>query len=324
MTKLVLRTPLFVPGDRPDRFVKAATAGADAVILDLEDAVTPDNKDKARAAVRQHGVEAVPVVVRINPLEGPLAAADIEALQGVAIAGIMIAKAADPNAVAALASKLPGVSIIALIESAAGHAAARALAAVPAVTQLAFGSIDYAVDVGCEETFDALLAARSEVVLASRLAGIARPLDGVTVGYEDPAVLTSEARRARSLGFGGKLVIHPKQIAPVRAGFRPDETETRLGPRHSRGRRPRGRGRLLSRRPDGGCTCHRQGAPAAGICRLRGNDEWRPVGDLNPCTQRERLVSWATRRTGQRERHIACSPADTQAAYAAKGLRRCA
>ncbi len=225
MRMLVLRTPLFVPGDRPDRFAKAAGAGADAVILDLEDAVTPDNKEKARAAVRQHGVESVPVIVRINPLEGPLAAADIAALQDVAIAGVMIAKAADPASVDALARKLPGVALIALVESAAGHASARALAAVPAVTQLAFGSIDYAVDVGCEETFDALLAARCEVVLASRLAGIARPLDGVTVGYEDPDVLKREARRARSLGFGGKLVIHPKQIAPARAGFRPDETE---------------------------------------------------------------------------------------------------
>lgn len=225
MTELILRTPLFVPGDRPDRFAKAAQSDADAVILDLEDAVTAESKDKARAAVAQHGIEAVAVVVRINPLEGPLAAADIAALAGVSIAGVMIAKAADPAAVAVLAERLPGIALIALIESAAGHAAARALAALPAVTQLAFGSIDYALDIGCEETFDALLAARSEVVLASRLSGIAPPLDGVTVGFDDPDLLKREARRARSLGFGGKLVIHPKQIAPVRAGFRPDETE---------------------------------------------------------------------------------------------------
>ncbi|MEZ5922924.1 MAG: CoA ester lyase [Hyphomicrobiaceae bacterium] len=225
MVVLTLRTPLFVPGDRPDRFAKAAASGADAVILDLEDAVTPDNKDKARASVAKHAVTHVPVVVRINPLEGPLAAADIAALEGVPIAGVMIAKAADPVAMSALAGKLPGVSLVALIESAAGVAVARALAAVPGVVQLAFGSIDYALDIDCEETFEALLTARSEVVLASRLAGIRAPLDGVTVSYEDAARLTADARQARMLGFGGKLLIHPKQLDPVRAGFAPSEEE---------------------------------------------------------------------------------------------------
>jgi citrate lyase subunit beta/citryl-CoA lyase len=138
----------------------------------------------------------------------------------------MIAKASDPEALTALAAKLaPGVALLPLIESAAGLAAARALAAVSGVAQLAFGSIDLALDLGCEETFEALIAARSEVVLASRLAGLASPLDGVTAGYNDAGLLTAEARRARSLGFGGKLLIHPRQIAPALAGFRPSEAE---------------------------------------------------------------------------------------------------
>jgi citrate lyase subunit beta/citryl-CoA lyase len=176
--------------------------------------------------VAEHGVDTVPVIVRINPLEGPLAAADIEAISHASVAGIMVAKAADPEAMAALRSKFaPGTALLPLIESAQGVAAARRLAVQPGVTQLAFGSIDYALDIGCEETFEALLAARSEVVLASRLAGIAAPIDGVTVGYEDGAHLSAEARRARSLGFGGKLIIHPKQIAPVRLGFRSSEAE---------------------------------------------------------------------------------------------------
>ncbi|MFO1172743.1 MAG: CoA ester lyase [Hyphomicrobiaceae bacterium] len=228
---IVLHTPLFVPADRPERFQKAASSGADAVILDLEDAVTPANKAKARSAVTAHGIASVPVVIRINPLESALVADDISTLARASFDGIMVAKASDPVALAALGARFPGKALIALIESVAGHAAARAIAAVPAVAQLAFGSIDYALDLGCEETFDALLAARSEVVLASRLADRAAPLDGVTIGYDDAALLTEEARRARTLGFGGKLLIHPKQIAPVRAGLRPSEAEIALARR---------------------------------------------------------------------------------------------
>lgn len=220
-----LSTPLFVPGDRPERFGKAAASGADAVILDLEDAVIQENKAKARAAVAAHTISGVPVLVRINPLDGPLAAADLASLKGARLDGIMVAKAGDGARLASLASAFPGKALVALIETVAGHASARAIACVPGVTQLAFGSIDYALDLGSEETFEALLAARSEVVLASRLAGLAPPLDGVTVGYDDPALLTAEARRARSLGFGGKLLIHPRQIGPVREGFRPSEAE---------------------------------------------------------------------------------------------------
>jgi citrate lyase subunit beta/citryl-CoA lyase len=226
MAGLALRTPLFVPGDRPDRFAKAAASGTDAVILDLEDAVTPEDKDKARAEVARHGIERVPVIVRINPLDGPLAAADIAALAGVPLAGVLVAKAADPQAIMDLGARLAaGTALFALIESAAGLAAARQIAMLPGMTQIAFGSIDYALDIGCEETHDALLAARSEVVLASRLAGLAAPIDGVTVGYEDATSLTAEARRARALGFGGKLLIHPRQIGPVRLGFRPSDAE---------------------------------------------------------------------------------------------------
>lgn len=220
-----LQTPLFVPADRPERFQKAAASGADAVILDLEDAVVAENKAKARAAIRTHAILSVPVVVRINPLESPLAGDDIDALTYAAFDAIMVAKAADAAALASLAPRFPGKALIALIESVAGHASARAIAAVPGVAQLAFGSIDYALDLGCEETFEALLAARSEVVIASRLADLAPPLDGVTIGYDDAGLLTADARRARSLGFGGKLLIHPKQIAPVREGFRPSEAE---------------------------------------------------------------------------------------------------
>lgn len=222
---LALTTPLFVPADRPERFQKAASSGADAVILDLEDAVTPANKTIARTAIAAHGITQVPVVIRINPLDSPHVADDLAALGRTTFAAIMVAKAADPAALARLAQRCPGTPLIALIESAAGHAAARAIAAAPQVAQLAFGSIDYALDLGCEETFEALLAARSKVVLASRLADRAPPLDSVTIGHDDAAQLMEEARRARTLGFGGKLLIHPKQIAPVRAGLRPSEAD---------------------------------------------------------------------------------------------------
>ena len=90
---------------------------------------------------------------------------------------------------------------------------------------LAFGSIDFCADLGCAHTRAALSAARCEIVLASRLAGIGAPLDGVTTAIDDAAAIESDARHARELGFGGKLLIHPRQVAPALAGLMPDAAE---------------------------------------------------------------------------------------------------
>jgi citrate lyase subunit beta/citryl-CoA lyase len=112
-----------------------------------------------------------------------------------------------------------------LVESAAGLGNLAALLRARRVIAAAFGSIDLAVDLGCDDAWEPLLAARSELVLRSKLAGIAPPIDGVTVATDDAPRVTQEAKRARSLGFRGKLAIHPKQLVPIRAAFRATEAE---------------------------------------------------------------------------------------------------
>ena len=220
--------PLFVPADRPERYIKAFAAGADAVIIDIEDAVAPAAKDTARQALlaaRDAMVQApVPVLLRINARGTPHHAADVaaaRALQGVA--AIMLAKAETAADVSSLAD-ITGRPVLALIESARGLAAARTIAAAGA--RLAFGSIDFAADLGCAHTRDALLLARTELVLASRLAGVAAPLDGVTTAVMEAHATEDDMRYAASLGLGGKLLIHPAQIGPARAGLRPTPAET--------------------------------------------------------------------------------------------------
>ena len=218
--------PLFVPADRPDRFGKAFSAGADAVILDLEDAVPPDRKIDARnallAATDVIGAAPGPVLVRVNAAETPWHAADIAAAAALPLAGIVLPKAESAATVADVA-RTAGCAVLALVESARGIAAAREVA--QAAARLAFGSIDFAADLGCAETREALLAFRSELVLASRLAALPAPIDGVTAAFRDPAPVEDDARYASSLGFGGKLLIHPAQIGPARAGFLPAPAE---------------------------------------------------------------------------------------------------
>ncbi|MFG1204657.1 CoA ester lyase, partial [Xanthobacter aminoxidans] len=221
--QLAFTVPLFVPANRPERFAKAADAGADAVILDLEDAVAADAKDAARAALRS-GFASVPVLVRVNGLGTPWHAADMDALAGLGFSGVMVPKAEASEAFTALCEASP-VPLIALVESARGLADARRIAKTANVARISFGSIDFCADIGCAHIREALLAARSELVLASRLAGLVAPIDGVTTVIDDAGAILADARHARDLGFGGKLAIHPRQIAAIRTGFAPDEAE---------------------------------------------------------------------------------------------------
>jgi citrate lyase subunit beta/citryl-CoA lyase len=215
--------PLFVPGDRPERFEKAAVSGADAVIIDLEDAVAAEAKDKARASLRG-GFASLPTLVRVNGIGTPWHEADMAGLGGHEFAGVIVPKAEASDAFGELcaSSQIP---VVALIESARGLADARRIAATGNVVRLAFGSIDFCADIGCAHIREVLLAARSEMVLASRLAGLVAPIDGVTVAIDDAALIASDARHARDLGFVGKLCIHPRQIKAIRSGFAPDQAE---------------------------------------------------------------------------------------------------
>lgn len=222
---------LFVPANRPDRYAKALDSGADAVIVDLEDAVALPLKEQARATLAQWIRDNGPqprLWVRVNAADTVWHADDVAAFAALPLAGIVLPKAEDPKAVGAIAARLPqGSGVIALIETATGLADMRQIARVPGVARLAFGSIDAQVDLGmqCGPEEEELLHLRVEMVLASRLAGIAPPVDGVTTAFDDEAFLAKMVLRARRLGFGAKLCIHPKQVAGVKQGFMPTPAE---------------------------------------------------------------------------------------------------
>ncbi len=216
---------LFVPGNRPDRFAKALAAGADAVILDLEDSVGAASKSAAREAVAAFAATHPQVLIRGNARPTPWFADDLTMLAAARPAGLVLPKAEAGSDIAALAAILPGMPIFPLIETALGFSRLADIAAAPAVRRLMFGSIDFRFDLGIPGEDDALLFFRSQLVLQSRLAGLASPIDGVCPAIGDRDALLAECARARRLGFGGKLCIHPSQIEPVHAGFRPSDGE---------------------------------------------------------------------------------------------------
>ncbi|UWE14455.1 HpcH/HpaI aldolase/citrate lyase family protein [Herbaspirillum huttiense] len=222
---------LFVPANRPERYVKALESGADAVIVDLEDAVALPQKEEARATLARwlRGNGPQPRLwVRINAADTVWHGDDLLTFSALSMAGIVLPKAEGAKTLSAIARRLgPGRGLIALIESAAGLAAMREIAAVPGVQRLAFGSIDAQVDLGmqCGPEEEELMHFRMEMVMASRLAGIASPIDGVTTDFNDDAFLARMVQRARRMGFGAKLCIHPKQVEGVRRGFMPGEQE---------------------------------------------------------------------------------------------------
>jgi citrate lyase subunit beta/citryl-CoA lyase len=215
-----------VPADRPERFSKAQSSGADAIIIDLEDGVAPGAKVSARSALSVPG--ALPtgcdVYVRVNARQTPWYRDDLAAVAQLPVAGIVLPKTESAEDIAATSKSLR-VGLIALIETARGLAAVREISGAAGVTRLAFGSIDFCVDIGAANDRDALLAARSAIVLASRLGELQPPLDGVTVAIDDMALIEADARYALRLGFGGKLCVHPRQIVPVRNGFAPSADE---------------------------------------------------------------------------------------------------
>lgn len=226
MSAVLPVAPLFVPGNRPERFAKAAASGADAVIIDLEDAVDASEKDAARAHMQAFAVEgaACPLYVRVNGADTEWWADDLAAVAArtVPLAGIIVPKSEDPAALAEAGRHAP---VLALIETAVGIARLADLLAVEAVAGLAFGSLDYGLDLGCEPDWEPLMLARQTLVLQARLAGRPAPIDGVTPAFDDADLVAREAVRARAMGFGGKLAIHPRQLAPIQAAFRPDARE---------------------------------------------------------------------------------------------------
>jgi len=219
------RSYLFVPGDRPERIAKARAGGADAVIVDLEDAVAPGNKALARDAVAGALDAAAPVVLRVNGADTAWFGDDARLAAHPGVAAVMLPKAASAEPVAALRAASGGKPVLALIESAAGMANLKALAATAGVARLVFGSIDFQLDLDIADDDLALLPFRMRIVLASRVANLPAPVDGVTTALDDATRIEAEARRARSLGFGGKLCIHPRQVAIVNEAFSPSAAD---------------------------------------------------------------------------------------------------
>lgn len=219
------RTWLFVPGSTPGRFAKAVASGAEQVVVDLEDAVDPGAKVEAREAVVTWLAGGGTGWVRINGATTPWGEGDLGTLVGLeGLAGVVVPKAEDPTELERVAEAL-GRPVVALVETALGLTRAHEIARASGVKALAFGSIDFALDITAAHDHGALLLARSTLVIASRAHGLMAPIDGVTTALRDPAVTETDARRAKSLGFGGKLCIHPDQLDAVVRGFAPTADE---------------------------------------------------------------------------------------------------
>lgn len=221
------RSILFVPGDRPERFDRAMQAGPDLVVVDLEDAVAPDRKAFARAAVRDFLDSGKRVAVRINGIGTAWHDDDLAAVAG-STPAIMLPKAGLSAPFRSLASRLAsdGTDLLALVETAAAVLDVRLIAATEGVTRLVFGSFDLAADIGVDPTDGhALHAARSALVLGSAAAGLPGPIDGVYGQVADDDGLRAEAAQARRLGFTAKLGIHPRQVPIIDEQFAPTDEE---------------------------------------------------------------------------------------------------
>jgi len=229
---ILLRSVLFVPGTRSDRFDKALAAGADAVILDLEDAVDAGRKAEARdtvAAFLTTAPASPPLVfVRVNAPGSPWIEEDLaRAPEFAGIHGLVVPKVESPGHLEAVARHAPERRVIPLIEGARAVLDAPAIAAADAhVLALLFGAEDLTADLGISRTIDGeeLLFARSQVVLAAASVG-AEAIDAVFTDLADTDRLLIDARRARALGFRGKMAIHPKQVPVINRAFSPTAEE---------------------------------------------------------------------------------------------------
>jgi citrate lyase subunit beta/citryl-CoA lyase len=215
-----------VPGNRPDRFAKAYASGADAVIIDLEDAISVAEKTAARHAVAAWLHPEHPVVIRINGAETEWFRSDAALCRAPGVAAIMLPKTDSVEHLRRL-EEASGTKneVLALIETARGFSNVREIAEDPSVSRLIFGALDFQLDLGIQGDTDELIHFRSQLVLVSRLAGIAAPVDGINTEIDDAERIRAATLRARRLGFGGKLCIHPKQIPHVNASFLPTEEE---------------------------------------------------------------------------------------------------
>lgn len=226
-----MRSALFVPGNRPERYAKALAAGADAVIIDLEDAVAADDKDTAREHIASFAAEhpEARFLVRSNAADTPWFEADMALCAAhAAIVGVVLPKAESAGDLKRV-RELTGKPIIPIVESAKGVLALDELAGAEGVERLAFGYLDLMLDTGTRpDTPGARLLLdhiRCRVLLSSAAAGIQAPLDGVHPDFRDSETLSSIVIQVRDMGFAGALCIHPAQVTVVHAAFAPSDSE---------------------------------------------------------------------------------------------------
>jgi len=222
------RTYLFVPGNRPERFAKALGSGADRVVLDLEDAVALPAKGAARDAIAgwlagASDADRARIIVRINDVQAIAFSDDLRLLRDARIESVILPKAESATQVQAVQAAVPHARVLPLIESALGVANAQQVAGAEGVARLVFGTLDYALDLDLDiaDSSDGLAHAASVLAIASRVAGLSAPVAGVTPQLDDERRLLADLAWSRRHGFGAKLCIHPRQVAPIHAALTP-------------------------------------------------------------------------------------------------------
>lgn len=223
------RSFLFVPGDRPERFTKALGAGADRVIIDLEDAVLPDAKEAARDHIANwaSSSEAKEIAVRVNAIDTVWNSDDLRLVASLPnIVAVILPKAESRKTVEAVAARLQRrQQLIALVETSLGYVDRLDLARSRGLSRLAFGSVDFCSETGIRGLGSELDPVRIELVITSAATGLPPPIDGVTLEVKNADLLAADIERARRLGCGGKLCIHPAQVAAANEGFSPTSDE---------------------------------------------------------------------------------------------------
>jgi (S)-citramalyl-CoA lyase len=230
MSASIVRTALFVPATRPERILKAIASGADRVIVDLEDAVQENLKERARGNLERFLSETpdARVLVRVNATDHWAHAADLELCrQHAGVTAILLPKA--ESAAQVLNAGCIGKSIWPIIESAKGLAALSSIASARGVERLSFGSLDLGLDLnlttGSRAAEEVLSHTRYAVLLYTRVAGLAPALDGVFPSIQDSTGLHDTVQFARDMGFGGALCIHPSQVAIIHQALKPSPEE---------------------------------------------------------------------------------------------------
>lgn len=231
MTDELLTSFLFVPGSRPDRIAKALSSGADAVIVDLEDAVKVDEKKSARQSVAGFlkSNKDSRVLIRVNSSDSHEHEEDLALCRDADnVFGVMLPKASHRPEIEYVANQT-GKPVWPLVESASGVAALPDLITAVGVTRLSIGALDLAADLelvyptgGCEKVLD---FCRAQIVLYSKIGGLAPPIESVVPTINEVQEISRVATQAKQMGFGGMLAIHPNQLPEIHRAFHPSQAE---------------------------------------------------------------------------------------------------